>query len=440
MFALALVLAACSTERERDTPLLAVVRQNVQGPATTAHPYSVGICAKSAAPGTCNWLCTGTLVAPNLVLTARHCVDNTTDASGGMRCGTDTFTTRLTTPATTWVTTHHATAQATTGWHGVAEIRTPTATDACESDIALLVLSSSVPASEAAPADVLAFGPMTDHSRYSTEIAIVGYGLNAANAPGTSGVRRLVDHIRLQCIVDDPTFSNTTFCKNGGVVSEPDGASVDLMNDTANFLAAWGGCSGDSGSGALEQRLFDEGKPLVMGVLSRNSKDGAECLQLAYTRTDYWKTFLIEGANAAAQAGGYPLPAWAQGPTVAPIDYGYPPAPKPDAAAATEVDAGGAVGDRCQRPSDCQSGACVALEERAPQCVAQCGADASCGAGLRCRSIDGHDLCIPMLTVSDNTSGLAEVPPTCAIGTSRAPAWLALGFVLFAARLRRRRR
>src|SRR3990172_7411309 len=42
-----------------------------------APPFAVGVCATNSGPGNCSFLCSGALIAPNLVLTARHCVSQT---------------------------------------------------------------------------------------------------------------------------------------------------------------------------------------------------------------------------------------------------------------------------------------------------------------------------------------------------------------------------
>src|SRR4029079_3087855 len=169
------------------------------------------------------------------------------------------------------------------------------------------------------------------------------------------------------------------------------------LSDVANFTASWGGCSGDSGSGAFEQAQFTLGKPLVMGVLSRSGTDGGICLHLTYTRTDHWRDFLVQGVTAAAQAGNYALPSWANGPTVQPatvpgVDSGTKPG--------DETDSGAATGIACAGASDCASGACVAIDGTAPG-VDLCGDERKCGAGRTCVTLEEHDVCIPQKIVTE---------------------------------------
>jgi hypothetical protein len=47
----------------------------VVGATDTGHPFAVGLCLGASGPGLCTSLCSGALIAPNLVMTARHCVD-----------------------------------------------------------------------------------------------------------------------------------------------------------------------------------------------------------------------------------------------------------------------------------------------------------------------------------------------------------------------------
>jgi hypothetical protein len=71
---------------------------------------------------------------------------------------------------------------------------------------------------------------------------------------------------------------------------------------------------GDSGSGILDQASYTNGKPKVIAIATLSSwgadgkRNGGEGV-----RASSQKAFLIAGAQEAATAGGYPLPAWAVG-------------------------------------------------------------------------------------------------------------------------------
>src|SRR5688572_28600307 len=79
--AFALLLSACATPRGEST---STTRGAIQGGSLdSANTFAVAILDEA------NGVCSGTLIAPNLVLTARHCI-----AGGGsdpIDCATDRF-------------------------------------------------------------------------------------------------------------------------------------------------------------------------------------------------------------------------------------------------------------------------------------------------------------------------------------------------------------
>jgi secreted trypsin-like serine protease len=94
-------------------------------------------------------LCTGTLIAPNLVLTARHCIESVPEGS------VDCSTTKFTPPAggeQVAVSTSTSLQQRNTSFYQVSEVHVPPdGNTVCGDDIALLVLAKPFPASVLQP-------------------------------------------------------------------------------------------------------------------------------------------------------------------------------------------------------------------------------------------------------------------------------------------------
>jgi hypothetical protein len=207
--------------------------------------------------------------------------------------------------------------QATRGWHSVAHVVTPSSAHVCGGDLALLVLSDVVPASEATPATPDVTIPLTDHARLPPTIAAIGYGLPSAAPEGgaaAGGTRRLLTDVPIECIPGDPSLA----------------CAAPILAATAPGEMRIGGgvCDGDSGSGAFAGTLFTSGTVLLLAVLSRGETDGIDptlCAGGTYTRLDVWRDFLVQAAIEAAQSGGYPAPDWTFAPDGgSPVAIGEP--------------------------------------------------------------------------------------------------------------------
>jgi len=316
-------LAACAAPAH-DAPATeraSATASAIQGGADDAtHTFVVGITDGAST-------CSGTLIAPNLVLTARHCVADS-GSSDVVDCATDVFSAPQA-ARTFRVTTDAAIAGAKTTFRG-AKIFVPDDKKFCGNDIALLMLEANVPASVATPAAPVLSPKMTDHARYGTAIAAVGYGITG---PGQSddGKRRLRENVPLRCIPGDATL-------------DCDPKKYDMT--ATEVLAGDGLCTGDSGSSAFDQATFAT-KPVTFGVLSRAAETQVRCIDAIYTRTDAFSELVVAAAVEASAAGGYPVPDWA---TASPsADGGLAAgdagagdaAPASDAAAAGPRDEGG---------------------------------------------------------------------------------------------------
>jgi Trypsin len=344
------------------------------GIADSTDQFAVGVVQFAPQGGIA--YCSGVLLAPNLVATARHCVASV--SSSAIDCATSVFSSAL--PATALSVTPDPTITQSSnfikviaGDGGPDGVVVPTPTGVCGNDIALLILDRSIQLPQYVIPTINP--PMTDHQAYTTAVTAIGYGVNTpTDTNGASaGIRRIKENINLVCIPNDKTPADC--------YSDPNLRSVISPNE---FEGGDGTCEGDSGSGAFDQGSFNGGKWVAFGVLSRGgvNADAGLCLGSIYTRFDAWGSLLIGAAARAAAIGGYPPPSWTGLAPVQSIDASSPEAASMESGPA--ANACSPNGTSCGQDGDCCSVNCISHDGKTGSCTA-CDPNNACNGGYGCR-------------------------------------------------------
>ncbi len=417
------ILVACSSNRP--TEKLGETTQDIQGGTTdTTHSFVVGVCG-GLAGNQCQLTCSGALILPNMVISARHCVENTTEM---IDCATSKFGARLGQPSDYIVTTSSTMPGIKAKQHVVKQIITPTPTGVCGNDISILILSDLVPSSEAVPAIPNTGYSLTDQDHYNSNAGFTGIGFGITSPNGNdSGTRRIKKNIDTVCIPGDCAIDCAKL-----------GAPANEYTDK-EFLGGDGTCQGDSGSSAWEQDKFDQGVFVSMGVLSRGgvSMDGASCVGSIYTRVDAWRDLIVQTAATASSNWtlyAKPTPDW----TV----YSPPPAcPAGGGPAGKDGGAGSSggtkgFGDTCSLDSQCKSKQCYSADGKNFACTQTCtaGDATSCPAGFACDP--GALLCLAASDAGPTNNATTTTTSGCAMAPAPDPSkpvpWKAMGLGMVA--------
>lgn len=345
-------------------------------------------------------ICTGSLIAPNVVLTAHHCVADVVneDPQLGIVCSKTSFGPNYG-PSGLAVTTKASMGETkSAAYHKVTEVITQTGTQLlCGNDQAILILADNID-----PGEARALIPRVDSEIVKgDEYYAVGYGATQDDQSGTgSGTRRRRDKLLIDC----PGAECPNYLK----------ASLTA----AEFVGDQGICQGDSGGPALD--LQDR----VIGITSRG---GAGCTSPVYSDVFGIGQWVKETTIHGAEVGGYEAPAWTKGFPTDPA-FSHP------------------VGDACVEGADCASSTCL-VGGATTYCTRQCNDAAACPEGYTCDTAT-LGVCVQTpppaeMTTASSSGGDTVQASGCSLGAGDDPTkpvpWFTGGMVIAALALRRRR-